>query len=60
MILPAGLRLWFVEARYHISVADAGIGATTKLHRLTLLHKDSEFEPLKEELDLKELPYKRK
>ena len=48
------------KARHHISVADAWIAATAKVHHLTLLHKDPEFEPLKEELDLQELPYKRK
>jgi len=44
----------------HISVADAWISATAKVHHLTLLHKDPEFEPLKEDLELMELPYKRK
>lgn len=54
LVLPAG----DLKARYHISVADAWIAATAILHSLTLLHKDPEFEPLKEELDLQELPYK--
>ena len=54
LILSAG----DLKARYHISVADAWIGATAKFHGLTLLHKDPEFEPLKEELDVLELPYK--
>ena len=54
LILPAG----DLKARYHISVADAWIAATAKLHGLTLLHKDPEFEPLKEELQVLELPYK--
>jgi predicted nucleic acid-binding protein len=55
LILPAG----DLKARYHISVADAWIAATAKVNHLTLLHKDPEFEPLKEELDVLELPYKR-
>lgn len=37
---------------------DAWIAASAKLNALTLLHKDPEFEPLKEELDTQELPYK--
>lgn len=54
LILPAA----DLKARYQISVADAWIAATAKQHRLTLIHKDPEFEPLKEELDIQELPYK--
>lgn len=54
LILPAG----DLKARYRISVADAWIAATARVHGLTLLHKDPEFEPLKEELDVVELPYK--
>ena len=55
LILPAGE----LKARYQISVADAWIAATSKIHGLTLIHKDPEFEPLKEELDVMELPYQR-
>jgi predicted nucleic acid-binding protein len=54
LILPAG----DLKARYRISVADAWIAATAKVHDLNLVHKDPEFEPLKEELTLTELPYK--
>lgn len=54
LILPAG----DLKARFQISVADAWIAATAKLNGLTLLHKDPEFEPLKEEIDVQELPYK--
>ena len=54
LILPAG----DLKARYRISVADAWIAATAKIHHLHLIHKDPEFEPLKEELALTELPYK--
>ena len=56
LILPAG----DLKARYRISVADAWIAATAKIHDLNLIHKDPEYEPLKEELHLTELPYKRK
>ncbi|HSP07402.1 MAG TPA: type II toxin-antitoxin system VapC family toxin [Acidobacteriota bacterium] len=54
LIVPAG----DLKARYQISVADAWIAATAGREGLTLLHKDPEFEPLKEELDVQELPYK--
>jgi predicted nucleic acid-binding protein len=47
-----------LKARFHISVADAWIAATAKVHGLALMHKDPEFEPLKEELEILELPYK--
>jgi predicted nucleic acid-binding protein len=40
------------SARYRISVADAWIAATAKVHHLNLVHKDPEFEPLKDELTL--------
>ncbi|MCI0415784.1 PIN domain-containing protein [bacterium] len=56
LTLPAGS----FKGRYQISVADAWIAATAKLNRLILMHKDPEFEPLKEELDLIELPYELK
>ena len=54
LILPAG----DFKARYGISVTDAWIAATAKVHNLMLIHKDPEFEPLKEELNVTELPYK--
>jgi len=54
LILPAG----DLKVRYQISVADAWIAATAKFHGLILLHKDPEFEPLKDELDVMALPYK--
>ena len=46
------------KGHYQISVADAWIAATAKFHNLVIVHKDPEFEPLKDELDLIELPYK--
>ncbi|MCI0443058.1 PIN domain-containing protein [bacterium] len=54
LILIAGS----LKGRYQISVADAWIAATAKFHNLVVVHKDPEFEPLKHELDLIELPYK--
>jgi hypothetical protein len=54
-VIQAGAR-W----SYRISVADAWIAATAKIHHLHLIHKDPQFEPLKEELPLTELPYKEK
>jgi predicted nucleic acid-binding protein len=54
LVLPAGSLM----GRYQISVADAWIAATAKFHDLILVHKDPEFEPLKAQLDLIELPYK--
>lgn len=54
LVLPAGS----FKGRYQISVADAWIAATAKFQHLTLVHKDPEFEPLKTELELIELPYK--
>lgn len=46
------------KGQYQISVADAWIAATAKFHKLVIVHKDPEFEPLKQELYLIELPYK--
>ena len=55
LILPAG----YFKARFRISVSDAWIAATAKVHDLNLVHKDPEYEPLKEELRVTELPFKR-
>lgn len=54
LILPAA----DLKARYQVSVAPAWIAATARQQKLTLIHKDPEFEPLKEELEIQELPYK--
>lgn len=54
LVLPAAR----FKARYGISVADAWIAATAALHDLILVHKDPEFERIKEEVSLLSLPYK--
>lgn len=46
------------KGRFRISVADAWIAATAKLLCLTLVHKDPEFEPLNDELNVMELPFR--
>ena len=56
LVLPAAR----FKARYKISVADAWIAATALVHNLTLVHKDPEFDRLKEGLSLLSLPYKQK
>jgi len=56
LVLPAAR----FKARYKISVADAWIAATAAVHNLTLIHKDPEFERLKEGVSLLSLPYKPK
>jgi len=56
LVLPAAR----FKARYKISVADAWIAATALVHNLTLVHKDPEFDRLKEGLSLLSLPYKPK
>jgi len=48
------------KARYKISVADAWIAATAAVRNLTLIHKDPDFERLKEEISTLPLPYKLK
>ncbi len=54
LIVPAAK----LKARYKVSVADAWIAATAEVHNLILIHKDPEFERLKEGLSLLSLPYK--
>ncbi len=56
LVLPAAR----FKAHYKISVADAWIAATAAVHNLTLVHKDSEFEQLKQDVALLSLPYKSK
>ncbi len=56
LVLPAAR----FKAHYKISVADAWIAATAAVHDLTLIHKDPEFERLKEGVALLALPYKSK
>ncbi len=54
LVLPAAR----FKARCKISVADAWIAATAAFHNLTIIHKDPEFERLKEGPLLFSLPYK--
>ena len=54
LVLPAAR----VKARHKVSVADAWIAATAMVHDLTVIHKDPEFDRLKDILSLLPLPYK--
>lgn len=56
LVLPAAR----FKGRWKMSVADAWIAATALVRNLTLVHKDPEFERLKESLSLLSLPYKPK
>jgi ribonuclease VapC len=56
LVLPAAR----FKGRWKMSVADAWIAATALVHNLTLVHKDPEFERLKEGVSLLPLPYKSK
>lgn len=46
------------KAEHHLSLADAFVAATARIHGAILVHKDPEFEPLGKELSLFALPYK--
>ncbi|MCH8068096.1 MAG: PIN domain-containing protein [Candidatus Marinimicrobia bacterium] len=46
------------KAQYRISVADSWIAALAFNRHATLVHKDPEFEALKDQIDLLSLPYK--
>jgi predicted nucleic acid-binding protein len=54
LILPAAK----LKARHKVSVADAWIAAAAAVHNLILIHKDPEFERLRESVSLLSLPYK--
>jgi len=56
LVLPAAR----FKGRWKVSVADAWIAATAAVRDLTLIHKDPEFERLKEGVALLALPYKPK
>ncbi len=47
-----------LKATHKLSFADSWIAATAILHASTLVHKDPEFENLKNELKMIKLPYK--
>lgn len=49
-----------VKALFNLSVADAWIAATAIQQEATLVHKDPEFEQLRDRVALEPLPYKRK
>ena len=48
------------KATYSMSLADAMIAASARSLQATLMHKDPEFEPLAQEIDLLSLPYKKR
>lgn len=47
-----------IKATYPMSLADSWIAATAIEKKAVLVHKDPEFEPLKDRIVLKALPYK--
>jgi len=47
-----------LKASHRISLADALIAAFAQRQNATLVHKDPEFEVLKDQMDLESLPYK--
>jgi len=56
LLLQAGK----LKASYRLSVADALIAAVAKLHDATLVHKDPELAALSGELNLRNLPFKKR
>ena len=54
-----GLIAGRLKANNRISFADSWIAATAKSYDATLVHKDPEFDQLKEEIKLLHLPYKK-
>ena len=53
-----GLIAGRLKATHRISFADAWIAATALLYDSTLVHKDPEFDQLKDEIKALKLPYK--
>jgi predicted nucleic acid-binding protein len=49
-----------MKALHRLSFADALISAAAKLEGATLVHKDPELDRLADELELLNLPFKRK
>ncbi len=47
-----------IKGTYSLSLADSWIAATAIEREAVLVHKDPEFEPLKDRIELKSLPYK--
>ncbi len=48
-----------IKATHSLSLADAVVAAIAAQHKATLVHKDPEFEPLSDVLDMEILPYKK-
>ena len=48
-----------INASHTLSLADAVIAAITSQHNAILLHKDPEYEPLQDVLEMEILPYKK-
>jgi predicted nucleic acid-binding protein len=57
---PVLLRAAQVKARARLSLADAIIAAFAAVYGAILVHKDPEFEAVKDQLRLEALPYKAK
>lgn len=47
-----------IKANHSLSVADAWVAATAKVHGAVLVHKDPEFDTLRHSLQCLALPYK--
>ena len=47
-----------LKATYRLSFADALVAGLAAQHKATLVHKDPEFEPLADQVELEALPYK--
>jgi predicted nucleic acid-binding protein len=54
-----GLIAGRLKSTYRLSFADTWIAATAIFYDAILLHKDPEFEQLKEKLEMLQLPYKK-
>lgn len=56
---PLALSAARIKAIYPLSVADAWVAATAQHLGAVLVHNDPEFDPLKKEISLLPLPYKK-
>ncbi|MGL4609431.1 MAG: hypothetical protein ACRCYY_07065 [Trueperaceae bacterium] len=48
------------KALFRLSLADTIITSYARIHNAILVHKDPEYEVLKQEIQLESLPYKKK
>jgi predicted nucleic acid-binding protein len=48
-----------IKSKHSLSLADSVVAAITAQHKAILLHKDPEYEPLQDILDMEILPYKK-